>query len=208
MAGIFILIVSLSFIYTLYLQIFSMDSKKAAAFARALLVSSIVGFIGLIVSFIIFYVRVSAIDNADLYGNIRDSYNLFAIPMVVWSAGTLIVTTVAHFIGRKISAIVPSVCHLSSLLVLLWTLIFASLAHFDEISLNVYYNLSGCSLSLAALFPASLKIKKLSALLSDKDYVYSRLHRKDNKIKKSEERKKERQRIKETKIRIKNSTKK
>lgn len=206
MAGVFALIVTLSFGYTLYLQIFSMDSKRVSVFAKSLLITSIAGAACLVVSSIIFYVRLTSIDNAELYGNLRDVFNLFAIPACFWTAVVLVITISSHFIGKKMAAIVPTVCHLAALSVLLFTVIFASLGkNFEEgLAINVYMNLFGTFLSLISLFPASLGMKKLSKMLLDKDYVYSRLHRSDKKVKKAEERK----RIKETKNRILNNTKK
>ncbi len=203
MATAFILIVSISFIYTLYLQIFSMDQKRAELLSKILLASSVAGGIGLIASFIIFYVRLSAIDNVDLYDTVRNAFDLFAVPIVIWVVISVIITTITHFSGQKISRTIPSFCHLTALLVLLWTLLLAHLAHLYEISLNVYFHISGCALALATLFPAALEIKRLEKNLGDKDYIYSRLHRNDEKHKKAEERK----RIIETKNRIKNKTK-
>lgn len=203
MAGVFTLIISLSFIYTLYLQIFSTNSKKTLIFAKALSAASIIGTVSLIVSFIVFYAHANSIDNAELYGNIRDAFNLFTYLACFNCAVIMLITITVHFIGKKTAAIIPSVCHLASLFVLLYTIIFAAMGQgFEDFALNVYFNIVGTSLSLLMLFPAALGMKRLSKNLLDKDYVYSRIHRHDEKNRKAQERK----RIKETKNRIKNKT--
>ncbi len=204
MAAAFILIISISFIYTLYLQIFSIEQKHAMTFAKILSYGSIIGAVCLTASFILFYVRIIAIDNADLYGNIRDAFTVFAFPICFYSILVLVITTITYFVGKKTAAIIPSVCHLMSLLVLLWTIIFASWSHYDEIALNVYFNLLGSFLSLLVLLPAALEMKKLAKKLSDSQFVKQRIA----KLGKNKTYAMERRRIKETKKRIKKGTKK
>ncbi len=204
MASVFILIISLSFIYTLFLQIFSMDKKRVTLFSKSLFVASIIGALSCIVSFILYYVHIKALDNAELYGAVCDAFSIFAFPVYILSAAIVLITTTVYFIGKKSTSLIPSVCHSASLLVLLFALICASWSHYEEIPLNVYINFVGCSLSLLLMLPASLALKHHSKRLEDKDYIYNRLHRHDNRLQKAEERK----RIKETKNRIKNKTKK
>ena len=208
MAGIFALFVSLSFIYTLYLQIFSMDSKKAALFAKALSFAPLAGALCLAVSLVIYYVQINGIDNAELKAAIGDALAVYTLPAFITAGIAIFFTVAAYFTGKRTAVVVPSACHLASLLILLFTIICAAWSHYEEFALNVYVNLIGTSLSIMVMPGAALTLRRLSKNLLDKNYVHSRLHKNDHKIKKAEERKKERKRIKETKNRILNNTKK
>ena len=100
-----------------------MDSKKVLLFAKVLSASGIIGAVSLIVSFIVFYAHVSSIDNAELYSNIRDAFKLFTYLACFNCAVIMLITITVHFMGKKTAAIIPSVCHLASLFVLLYTII-------------------------------------------------------------------------------------
>ena len=200
----FILIISLSFIYTLYIQIFSTDSSQAKKISRIFFITSAIGLLSSIASFLIYYEAVHDLGNKELISAISDAFMFFAYPVCILAFFVIILTVIVHFTGKKISAVIPSVCHLASLLVLIFSLIYSSWSQYEEFSLNLYIEIIGCSISLAVLLSAAFSMSRLAKNLSDKDYVYSRLHRHDSKHKKAEERR----RIKETKKRIKQNTKK
>ncbi|MBR4071499.1 MAG: hypothetical protein IKK26_02980 [Clostridia bacterium] len=202
MATVFIFIVLSSFIYTLFLQRFSADAKRVKLYSKTLFIAGIAGAIGLISSFIAFYVHLKSIDNAELYETLRDAFTIFAYPICFWAAAVILITIIAYFINKKTTAIIPAVCNLTAVLSLLWTIVFASWAHFDGFAMNIYEHIIGCALSLLLMLPSSLSLKYFSGLLEDKEFIFRRKHRHDEKHKRSEERK----RIRETKNRIKNKT--
>ncbi len=202
MALIFILIITFSMFYTLYIQMFSTNAAKAKLLSDIFSKASLAALAVSIISLIAYYVSKSSADN-ELAGAVGDAFAVFAFPSLILAVFVVLLTLTVHFTGKKMSGAIPAVCHLASLLILLYTLIDASWSHYEEFPLHIYINLLGCSLSVAVLFSSALTMRQLAKKLEDKDYIYWRKHRHDEKHRKAEERK----RIKETKKRIKNRTK-
>jgi len=199
----FIIIVTLSFIYTLYLQMLSTSSQKVKFLSDKLKSASFTGAVGCAAALIIYYGTVKALDNEELVAAVGDAFAAYAYPACIFSAIVILLTVCVYFTGKKTTLIVPAVCHLASLLVLLYTLIFASWSHYEEFSLSLFVELLGCSLSLLIMPAASLYMARHAKRLDDKDYVAARKKRCDQRLKRAEEK----QRIRETKNRIKSKTK-
>ena len=199
----FIIIITLSFIYTLYLQLLSTSSRKVRFLSDKLKWATLVGAVGCAAALIIYYGAVRALDNEELSAAIGDAFAVYALPACIFSAIVILLTVCVCFTGKKTALIVPSVCHLASLLVLLYSLIFASWSHYEEFALNMFVELLGCSLSFLMMPAASLYMARHAKRLDDKDYVAARRKRYEQRLRKAEEK----QRIKETKNRIKNKTK-
>ena len=203
MTLLFILIITLSFIYTLYIQLLSTNSLHAATMANIFIKATGIGAIGCAISFIIYYGKIRALDNVELATAIGDAFSVFIYPACIFTAFVIVLTISVYFTGRKTAVIVPSVCHLASLFVLLYTLICSTWSHYEEFPLNTYIEVLGCCLSYLMMPAASLCMARHAKNLDDKDYVAARKKRYEQKRLKSKEKK----RIRETKNRIKNSSK-
>lgn len=178
-----------------------MSASKAKLLSEIFSKTSIAALAAGIISLIAYYASKSSADN-ELAGAVADAFAVFAFPVLILAVFVVLLTLAVYFTGKKMASTIPAVCHLASLLILLYTLIDASWSHYEEFPLHIYINFLGCSTSLVVLFSSSLTLSRLAKNLSDKDYIYWRKHRYDAKHKKAEERK----RIKETKKRIKNKT--
>ena len=199
-----IIIVSILFICSLLFHFIVTKPSVASKLAKVLTIFTLLGFILCFGSYIIFYVNISNLDNAELSAAAGDAFYVYATPSSFFAALTIVLTVAIHFLSGKLQAVRIAVSHLASLLILLYTLICASWSHYDEINIALYVAMLGIALALACLISPALQMRALAKKLTDEEFVKARLLR----LGKNKTYAMERRRIKETKKRIKKGTKK
>ncbi len=204
MSLIFICIFAISFIYTLFIQFLCMEDKKARHLAVIFKYTSVAGAALSAVSFIIYYVNLLTLDNNAFFELITDTFSVFIIPTGIFAFIIIAMSLAIHFIGKKTSGAIPSVCHLGSIIILLYTLICASWSDYEQFPLALYINLMGIGISAITLSISQLTISRLAKNLGDREFLRQRKYGSTKRKEKAAENK----RIRETKKRIKSGTKK
>ncbi len=202
MTVLFLCLFAVSIIYCLFIHFFCMKKEWVILCARIFRYTSLSGAAVGMISFIIYYVRTLTLDKA-LAETVRDAYEVCALPALIFTAVIFAATACAHFLRQSFAPSVPYICHLGAMVVLLWTLIYASWSHYESFELTVYIELTGIALALLLLFPASLCYNKFALRFDDKEFMKIRKYGDPKRL----ARQQEKQHIRETKARIKNQTK-
>lgn len=203
MTVLFLCLFAVSLVYCLFIHFVCMKKGDVLRASRVFKWASAAGLAAGVISFIIYYVRLSVIDS-EVADAVANAFFFFAAPALLFAAIILFLTLAVHFTRQKTGSAVPYITHLAAVFLLLWTLICASWSAYEGFELNIYVELMGISLALILQFPAALRLARFAEKFDDKDFMKIRKFGDPKKLARAEEKKK----IKEAKARIKSGGRK
>lgn len=198
MTVLFLCLFAVSLIYCLFIHFVCMKKGDVLRASFVFKAASAAGLALGVISFIIYYVRLSVIDSA-VAEPAEDAFYFFAAPALLFCAIILLLTLTVHFTRQKTESAIPYVTHLAAVFLLLWTLICSSWSAYDGFRLDIYIELTGISLALILQLPVALRLTCFAKKFDDKVFMKTRKYGDPKKLARAEEKKK----IKDAKARIK-----
>ncbi|MBE6714241.1 MAG: hypothetical protein E7575_03005 [Ruminococcaceae bacterium] len=151
-----------------------------------------------------FFLSVRAFDvNAEAVQVVVDNFRLYLSIECSFAAVGILVCLVSALLKNKMSAMVPVIMPLWSIVSLFWTFLMASLSGAEWINVSLYMTLFGCSIALLCMAPLLLAAFARVKYLSDEKLVAEALRIKREKRERMSEARAARKRLREKQNRLK-----